>query len=434
MEFIWAIWEIIVNIIECYFLFYLFEKQLKFRQIKRKYILIILICLISIVSIMNLSGVNYKITMVVVFALKIFFSLLFGSNIVKRLFWGCVGAFVAIIGNSLISVIVIWLSNININDTLLPGDSRFGITLLYCIIIIFIYLLLSRFNKQKGFSLPKKYQISFIGILLLALLAIAEAISFAIQLETFQERFVLTIISAAILIMSISIVFLFDKIGNTIYEKLRAETQLKQTHLEEENNRRIEGIVKAWRHDFHNYLEVLQILVKNRDYEQLEKYLGETKQDFRYAISLIATENSAIDAIISSKLLIAYNSNIEVSLDIKPLPVLPISETKLCVLLGNLLDNAIEACQKISIPRERYINIDIFPKRGMLFIHIKNCTLNDYHWSDNKLISSKTLANHGYGLERVIQIVQEANGIYQLDPSTDTFAVTIFLPMQKEQS
>ncbi len=430
MDLLWGIWEIIVNCVECFLLYYLLNVQLGIRE-KRKILTILsTFGLVAVVSAFNLSGVDYKITMTVAFIIKLAYALLFESGLVKKLFWGCVGGFTAVIANSLIAVVIVWISGIDINETLIPGESRFAVTLLYCIIVVILCWIFARFHSPKEMDLPLLYQVIMLIVMLLGLYAATETISMAIQIELSKREVIsYTAIVASILFMMIAMIVLFEKMGRVIYDKLKAETRLKQIELEEENNKRIETIVKTWRHDFHNYLEVIRIYIENKNYDQLKKYLGETRQDFQHVLSMIATGNPAIDAIISSKLLISYNKNIDVKLNIKKIDKLPITETKMCVLIGNLFDNAIEACEKISDENARWLKIDITNRQGMLYLNIENSSDGEYRFEENKLLSNKHSENHGFGLVRISQIVSEANGICDIVPMDEKFIVSIFLPL-----
>ena len=430
MDLLWGFWEIIVNCVECFLLYYLLNTQLGVKQGKKLIVLLSTLGLVTIITTMNLLGVNYKITMAVAFLIKIGYVFLFESSLVKKLFWGCVGGFIAVIANSLIAVVIVWISGIDINSTLIPGESRFAITLLYCIIVVILCWTFARFRSPKEMELPPFYQFMMLVVMLLGLYAAAEAISMAIQVELKDNDIVsYTAIVASILFMMIAMIVLFEKIGGVIYDKFEAETRLKQIEIEEENNKRIETIVKTWRHDFHNYLEVIRVYLDKQDYDQLKKYLGETRQDFQYVLSMIATGNSAIDAIISSKLLIAYNKNIDVKLNVKNIEKMPISETKMCVLIGNLFDNAIEACEKIEVKEDRWIRIDITNRQGMFYLNMENSSSGKYQYDNKKLLSDKGSENHGFGLERITQIVNEANGICDIVPMEDKFIVSIFLPL-----
>ncbi len=437
MNLLWALWEIFVNFIEYFFLYYLLAKQLGVPSAKKVQARWGLVLLIAMISIMNLCNIDYMIPMVLLSILKVVYALLlFGSNLVKRLFWGCIGAFVAVMGNSLISIILSWLTHVDIAGTLLPGETRFATTILYCFIEICICWGLSRIQHKAKLDLPIGYQILMFVIMMLGLIATAVMISYSIQATqmTSSDRILLTVVSAALLVITLASLYLFERAGKAIYEKIHAESQLAQLRLERDNNQRIEEIIKLWRHDFHNYLEVLQIYLEKQDYEQLKKYIGETRQDFQYALSLVATGNSAVDAILSSKLLIASSKDIPVKFTISQLRHLPLSETKMCVLLGNLLDNSIESCSKMTDPQNRYIQISIKIQRGMCHICIENSATGDYHYTgEGQLISDKESKDHGFGLARVQQIVGEANGIYTISPQPDKFIVSILLPINEEE-
>ncbi len=435
MTIVWALWEILINFIETFFLFYYLSAQLGYSPDKNRRIYTFALVIIACVTALNLIGVHYNITMILMFLIKVTYALMFNGSIGKRLFLGVIGGSIPIFANMLISVLLTWTSGIDISETLLPSESRFAITILYSMIVASAYWIASRVRRKQNIRFPLFSQILMVGVMLLGIFAACGAISLSItSARTTPEQIVLSAISAAILAMMVAIILLFDKIGRTLWEKIYIEGQLKQAHLEEEHNQRTEAMIRAWRHDFHNYLEVLRIYIENKDYDQLKNYVGEVEQEFQSTLSLFATGVSSIDAVLASKMLIANENSVKVYLDVARLPRLTISETKLCVLLGNLLDNAIEACEKISDAAQRYIKLSIFPQRGMLMIHIVNRAPNDYSYQDDHLISSKKESNHGYGLARVKQIVEAENGLYSFTHTEKEFDSALFLPLREDSS
>ena len=433
MNLFWGIWEVIVNFIECFFLFFFLSKQLTYSNIKKPTIIILLLVLIIIISILNFTGIDYTLTMLIAFIIKVLYALFFDSSFARRIICGCIGGFVAILGNSLIAMILSCITNIDINETLFPGEIRFEITLLYCIIIILLYWILARIKPNDRLYFNNNHIIFMIIIILVGVFAVADSIAFAINhVRSENEIVLLIIISVAVLIMTLAIIFLFERIGRTLYKKYEVETKLKEFHLEEEYNIKTSELVKAWKHDFHNYLEVIQIYIQNENYEALRKYIKDINNDLQYNFTLAATGNSAVDAIIASKMLIANNKSIKVTTNLQKLYHFPISDTKMCVLLGNLLDNAIEACEKIQQKAKKYIDIVILKQRQMLLIKIVNSSIKDYRYYNNKLISSKTERNHGYGIERVRQIVSEFNGFIEIKPEECYFSVIVYLPLEKD--
>jgi sensor histidine kinase regulating citrate/malate metabolism len=103
-------------------------------------------------------------------------------------------------------------------------------------------------------------------------------------------------------------------------------------------------------------------------------------------------------------------------------------------LIGNLVDNAIEACQHLDDPSSKTINLCIKPSRGNLLISISNPTDGRYLTdSEGRLLSTKNESGHGIGLERVRSIVEGHNGYLQILPSAELFSVRIVLPLASAQ-
>ena len=110
------------------------------------------------------------------------------------------------------------------------------------------------------------------------------------------------------------------------------------------------------------------------------------------------------------------------------------SEIDLCCIIGNLFDNAIEACEQLPETEQRSIDFSMKPFQNMLSIVISNRT-NGYYRIDKKnhFLSTKTIEDtpeHGLGLSRIQSIVNDHNGIFNIQPTTDTFMIQILLPLK----
>lgn len=118
--------------------------------------------------------------------------------------------------------------------------------------------------------------------------------------------------------------------------------------------------------------------------------------------------------------------------------ICPLSDIEITAILGNLLDNSLEACRKIlKQPHELSPNIhlSIKPFRDMLQIQITNSSDGNYKIAkDNVLQSTKKDSNlHGYGIRHVQEIVKEANGIIKFWPEQKHFKVNILLPFSERE-
>jgi sensor histidine kinase regulating citrate/malate metabolism len=102
--------------------------------------------------------------------------------------------------------------------------------------------------------------------------------------------------------------------------------------------------MRGWRHDYHNHIQTL--LVLNGNEKQTKEYLMKLNDDLTSVDTVIKTGNVMIDAILNSKLSLIKSKNIAVNAKAVVPAQLTISEIDLCVIIGNLLDNALEACVK----------------------------------------------------------------------------------------
>ena len=114
-----------------------------------------------------------------------------------------------------------------------------------------------------------------------------------------------------------------------------------------------------------------------------------------------------LDAILNSKIAVAEKYNIKVICKAEVPEKLPVSDIDLCVILGNLLDNAIESCQKLNI--NTFIRIYIAIIKKQLYISIQNAAKEELDFNERNYITTKR-GNHGLGMKRV-QILVNKMGI-----------------------
>jgi sensor histidine kinase regulating citrate/malate metabolism len=175
--------------------------------------------------------------------------------------------------------------------------------------------------------------------------------------------------------------------------------------MEESYNR-----TREIRHDMKNHIISLKGIAENGDREQLLNYLEKMTDALEEATYISFSKNSAVDAIINEKLLIAQKNNISTHFDILPLNSENVPSMDICTILSNALDNAIEACLKIDNPTERYINVRITADNG-IFISVANPTAHPPKKRAGVIISSKNdKENHGLGLKSIKRTVEKHNG------------------------
>lgn len=135
--------------------------------------------------------------------------------------------------------------------------------------------------------------------------------------------------------------------------------------------------MRGWRHDYHNHIQMMLALVdtdQTGDHTEspLRAYLLNLNDDLTKVDTLIKTGNVLVDAILNSKLSLIQSKKIAVNVKAAVPAELKILEVDLCVIIGNLLDNAMEACLKQSETEDRFIRIYIGIFKGQLYISVSN--------------------------------------------------------------
>lgn len=136
-----------------------------------------------------------------------------------------------------------------------------------------------------------------------------------------------------------------------------------------------------------------------------------------------------VDAIINSKLSIANKSNIKLNVKVDVLPELPIGDVDLCVIIGNILDNAIESCRKI--PEEnRFIRLYMDTVGQQFYLSVQNSAKEILNFNERNYISTKR-GEHGFGMKRVSLLVEKYNGYLNLQNEPGIFATEVTIPLIK---
>lgn len=188
----------------------------------------------------------------------------------------------------------------------------------------------------------------------------------------------------------------------------------------------IYSTMREWRHDYHNHLQSLKAYLKLEQIEEANHYLGELEQDLQDVKQLIETGNITLDAILNSKLSLAINHNIHLDYKVVVPKKLGISDLDLCVLLGNLIDNAVEACDKVE--NEKFIRLYIGVFKAQFYISVTNATKEVIRKLDEEYITNKR-GNHGHGLKRINHIVQKYDGYINRKNEPGVFVTEIMLPL-----
>ncbi len=221
---------------------------------------------------------------------------------------------------------------------------------------------------------------------------------------------------------------LFDIIfGKMIDRRIAAyQNDLIEKHCEEiENTYRI---MRGWRHDYHNHVQTMLALCDKP--EEMRRYLMGLNSDLETVDTVIKTGNVMVDAILNSKLSLIKSHNIPVNAKAVVPENIMISDVDLCSVIGNLLDNAMEACLKQSEADGRYIRVFIGILRNQLYISVMN-SAGEVKKSGRTYLSLKNSEGHGFGLSRIDAIAERNGGYVNRQNEEGVFATEVMLPLSK---
>ena len=203
------------------------------------------------------------------------------------------------------------------------------------------------------------------------------------------------------------------------------QSALIATHYAEVEN--MYRQMRGWRHDYRNHIQVLMGLAATGDIEALSRYLQHLQTDLTAIDTVVKTGNRMADAILNSKIALARSKHVPVTAEAQVSVALSTPELDLCIILGNLLDNAIEA--NLALPEEqRMIRAYMEMKGPQLYISLTNMTAaGKQRKVGGRFLTSKG-EGHGFGLARIDNIVERHGGYISRNSEEGAFTTEILLP------
>lgn len=180
-------------------------------------------------------------------------------------------------------------------------------------------------------------------------------------------------------------------------EQAEQQMQAQLKHMDEIILRQNE--LRAFRHDINNQLTALSGYLDAGDLAGSRQYLAGISDHFKSASPAINTGNNALDAILSAKRALAENHGIRFTSKLRVQENLPIAPEDLCIIFGNALDNAIEACDRLPADAERTIALHLLQDAHTLTCIVTNTASSRRGAS---FVTSKAdKAQHGFGLNNI---------------------------------
>lgn len=439
------VWEYFIIILESVLFFILGNNKLTKKDYPAKSIylyqlfFLLLISIIELVANYNNIG-TFPLVIVILISHIIYSFLFFEDNIFSKITWPVIYSALAIIADAISLLIPIYVLHYPKEEVLsLPGIVRVIFTLLY-ILVLSASIFTLVFIGIKTIYLSR-LQIILALIISIACIMIEQMDLIAIiSLTANQESSISTSISIFFLVFFLYFCLMLY-IYNLGMEKQKNEKLLTESLISKINQIQYEQIIsstKALRgikHDISNHLDTLALLINSSEYEKAKDYLNTISSEIAVNYKLVSTGNVPVDCIISNKYTLANNKDITFDYTIHLPQKMPVDDVSICSLLGNILDNAIESCEKIPNTKKRFISLTIRPFNNMLWITITNSSVGDYKLNKyGKLLTTKQNKKdnsyHGIGMKQIYRIVKDKKGFIRISPESDSFTLEIMIPLE----
>lgn len=179
-------------------------------------------------------------------------------------------------------------------------------------------------------------------------------------------------------------------------------------------------------HEYNNTINALAKLYSSGQIEKVGNLLKEYSEQFTES-DVFDTGNPIMSTLFNIKYAEAQKQGIRFQFVINDLSELKIKDQDAIILVSNILNNAIEAASKCDT-NKRYIKMKAVIENNQFIFAVTNSYIHDLHSSNNKLISTKNdSVSHGFGIDRIIEIIDSYNGFYDIDYSSEEFTFSLII-------
>ncbi len=236
------------------------------------------------------------------------------------------------------------------------------------------------------------------------------------------------LICAAALVINLSVFWLYHVMVES-YTNIREKDIYRQQMYAYQNQLEVimesQNRIRALKHDMKNHILALQMLLQKKEEEEAEKYLSSMQLFLGNPSEHVTTGNDAVDSLLNYKIQKAKDILNVVETRISIPEKLILHSFDLNVVLGNLLDNAIDAAAQT---KEKSLQVTMRFEKGILFLNIRNSCQGIADGKISRLETTKAdKANHGIGLQNVRRIVEKYHGMMEISCENGNMEVDIML-------
>ncbi len=306
------------------------------------------------------------------------------------------------------------------------------ISIVSCIAIYFIfYKFLKKYIKLKGIDDFHTKTETVMNIIILVVLV---SFTFFCQGVFYWDKSGNYFFKAAFFDVLICLIFIISQLRayriKYVEIQKRNEEQIFSERLKQyEHSKNNVEIINHKIHDFKQQIYAL----KHMNNSNQDDILNEVNERISIFDSYYQTGNDAFDIILTEKKMLAEKENIKMTVLGNGKLLNFMQQMDIYVLFGNMLDNAIEACERLENNEEKIISMTLKENAGFIYIEQNNYFSGELKKENNKIVTIKEDKDfHGFGLKSIKDIVNYYDGIVTFDADNNIFNLRILIPIKKQ--
>lgn len=202
---------------------------------------------------------------------------------------------------------------------------------------------------------------------------------------------------------------------------------MRSQHEQHEISRRAMDEVNRKYHDMKHHLEAIRAVSDPEMHAELLSSLEESIRDYGAQVD---TGNRVLDAVLTAKRMQALESDVEVSYIVDGRVLHFIEPLDLTAILGNALDNAIEAAMHLA--EGRLVHLAVFAQDSFVMVRVENTFDGTVHRRNGHLLTRKREPGHGYGLRNIRAAAERYGGSVSIDSGRQWFALRVLFPRPRD--
>ncbi|MBE6991316.1 MAG: GHKL domain-containing protein [Ruminococcaceae bacterium] len=204
--------------------------------------------------------------------------------------------------------------------------------------------------------------------------------------------------------------------------------QLSQAETEMDALQQMQIQTVAYRHDMRHHLSMLDALLKNDDVSGALKYIESAENDISRFTPVKYCENAGINLIVSAFAKKAEDAEVSFTAEVDIPAQIPLSETELCALLSNALENAVTVASQQPSGEPRRVLLKSTIRKGNLLLYVENGFKGEVSIKDG--LPSSEQEGHGFGVKSMHMIAEKHGGYCAFSAEHGVFTVKIVLPLK----